>query len=257
MGGGHRFAVSEGIPILGNPAQLASLQDHWPAEKLAPQQLRARIEERQAWYRGDPSFQEFIDLAAGVQGTIVDVGTGPGSSFGGALIPLLGERQRLVMSDVSIDVLRRLKRCWQAVPHRAVLEFVALDMHRLPLAAESVDAFTSSGGFENANVDPRRRRPVGGALAYLAAFRALKTDGRVFEQCRAFDGASRTARYLQRWGHPNASRDSLEAFWRGAGLEIAASWVVKDWVGRADPEDSLPVDAGDRWQEVLYVLRKT
>jgi len=81
------------------------------------------------------------------------------------------------MSDVSIDVLQRLKRCWDSFPHRMVLDFVAFDMHRLAFAAESVDAFTSSGGFENANADPQRRCPVGGAGPYLEACRALKAGG--------------------------------------------------------------------------------
>jgi hypothetical protein len=252
----HRFPLSAGVLVLGDPAQLRSLQDHWPPEALTQARLLSNIDQRRQWYLTNPGFQELIDLAAGVKGLIVDVGTGPGSSFAGALVPRLDRDQHLVMSDVAIDVLHRLKRCWDSLPHDAPLDFIAFDMHRMPLATGSVEAFVSSGGFENANADPERRSPVGGAGPYLEAGRALKAGGWIFEHCRVFDADSETARHLARWGYPNASGESLEAFWASAGLRIEGRWTVAHWRGKADPEDSLPVGDEDRWQEVLWALRK-
>lgn len=214
------------------------------------------VEDSRQRYEADLGFRRSIGFAARAAGITVDVGTGPRSSFCGALVPLLRPDTHLVMNDVALGVLRRLRTLWSKLPHSTTIHYFAFDMHLMPFRPASVSCVTSNGGFENANADPRRRLPPGAGTPYEEAFRILKSGGVLLEGCRAYAPGSRTADYLGSLGYPNATGERLESFWETIGFRIVSRHTVKEWRGKADPEDWAPVGAEDKWREMLYVLKK-
>ena len=256
-GCGRSFEVLEGIPVLGDREHMAKVSDSWPKGMLTQELYKRQTRNSQQEYQHIEAFRCFIDAAASVEGLIVDVATGPGGSFMGAVVPRLSRRSHFIASDVAVDMLRGLKAAWADEPRSAKLDFAAFDGHRMPLRDESVDAFTSQLGFQCCQDDPTGSRPPRCGGAYREAYRALKPGGGIYGVCRVYDAGSNTAPYLESLGSEDASWGSLEQLWRSIGFEVTSVTEVHRSKGKSDPSDGLPIDDADEWSHVAYVLRKS
>ncbi len=256
-GCGRGFEVVDGIPVLGDREHMAKVSDSWPEGMLTQELYKRNIRSPQQEYDHSELFSGFIDSAASAEGLIVDVATGPGGSFMGALLPLLTQRSHFLASDVAVDMLRGLKAAWADEPRAAKLGFAAFDGHRMPLRDESVDAFTSQLGFQCCQDDPTGSRPPRCGGAYREAYRALKPGGKIYATCRVYDANSKTAPYLESLGCENSSWENLERLWESIGFEVASVTEVHRAEGKSDPGDGLPIDDADEWSHVAYVLRKS
>jgi uncharacterized protein YbaR (Trm112 family) len=209
-GCGRSFEVTDGIPALGDGEHMAKVGDSWPEGMLTQELYKRNTRNSRQEYQHVEAFRDFVDAAAAVEGLIVDVATGPGGSFMGALVPRLGERSHFLASDAAVDMLRGLKAAWADETRTAKLDFAAFDGHRMPLRDESVDAFTSQLGFQSCRDDPTGSRSTRCGGAYREACRALKPSGTIHGTCRVYDADSKTAPHLQSRGSDHASWEDLE-----------------------------------------------
>ncbi len=255
-GCGQLFAVEGGIAVLGDAELMARVCDRWPEGMLTPELYRGNIQNSREWYAHAPRFAQFVDAAAKVEGVIVDVATGPGASFSGALVPQLGEGSHFIMSDAAVNMLRGLQSAWHGETHVARVDFLAFDGHHMPFRDESLDALTSRSGFDCVNADPTRSRPPGGGRAYREGCRVLKTGGYVFTTTCIYEADSQTATYLASLGCENTSRRTLQRLWCDIGLEVVSETDLLKQRGKTDPGDGLPVSDDDGWRVVAYVLKK-
>jgi ubiquinone/menaquinone biosynthesis C-methylase UbiE/uncharacterized protein YbaR (Trm112 family) len=253
---GRRFAVENGMPILGDRDSMAKVCDTWTEGMLTPELFRRNIQASRVWYGQSDKFARFVDAAAQVEGLIVDIATGPGASFSGALAPRLSERAHFVMTDAAADMLQGLKSAWAEESHAARVDFTACDGHRLPFRDRSLDALTSAGGFDCVNDDPARSRPPGAGRAYQEAHRVLKPGGQVFHEGRLYAHGSKTAEYLASLGCANASVESLESHLGAVGFDIVSKVELHKAKGKTSPGDGLPIDESDEWYVMAWVLRK-
>jgi uncharacterized protein YbaR (Trm112 family) len=253
---GREFAVEAGIPVLGDPEFMARVCDQWAEGRLTPDLYKGNLHSSRQWYDSSQQFAQFVDAAAAVQGFIVDIASGPGASFSGALVPRLGSRSNFVMTDAAVHMLHGLRDVWLDEAREAKLDFVACDCNRLPFCDNSLDALTSASGFDCVSDDPTRRRMPGAAGAYREGHRVLKPGGLVFNESRIYGEDSKTAAYLKSQGCANASRESLAQLWEEIGFEVASETYLHSRRGKSDPLDGLPVDESDEWHVMAWVLRK-
>ncbi len=223
---------------------------------LTPEGYRSAIVDHRNWYRENAAFATFVDAAARTEGVIVDIATGPGGSFSGALAPLLRPEARFIMTDAAVHVLRGLKGAWEEETCEATLDFVACDGLRLPFRSDSVDALTSNMGFDCATDDPTRSTPPGAGKAYREGHRVLKPGGMVFTQSCIYDEHSKTAGHLASLGCDNASLASLSACWQAIGFDTVCAIEISRATGKMHWGDALPVDDQDSWRVMASVLRK-
>jgi uncharacterized protein YbaR (Trm112 family)/ubiquinone/menaquinone biosynthesis C-methylase UbiE len=255
-GCGPSFEVIDGIPVLGDREHMAKVGDSWREGVLTQERYKLNTRNSQQQYQHVEAFRDFIDAAASAEGLIVDVATGPGGSFMGALVPRLGERSHFLASDVAVDMLRGLRAAWEDEPRAAKLDFAAFDGHRMALRDASVDAFTAQLGFQCCQDDPTQGRSPRSGGAYREAYRALRPGGAIHGICRVYDADSKTAPYLQSLGSEDASWENLEQLWASIGFEVTSVAEVHRSKGKSDPCDGLPIDDADEWSHVAYVLRK-
>jgi ubiquinone/menaquinone biosynthesis C-methylase UbiE/uncharacterized protein YbaR (Trm112 family) len=253
---GQRFAVEGGMPILGDRDFMAKVCDRWTEGMLTPELFRRNIQASRVRYSQSDKFARFVDAAAQVEGLIVDIATGPGASFSGALVPRLSQRAHFVMTDAAAHMLQGLKSAWAKESHRATVDFIACDGHHLPFRDGSLDALTSAGGFDAVNDDPTRSRPSGARRAYVEAHRVLKPGGQVFHQGRIHVPGSKTAEYLASLGCANASTESLASHLDAVGFDIISKAELHRAKGKTCPGDGLPLDESDEWYVMAYVLRR-
>ena len=192
---------------------------------------------------------------------MVDIATGPGSSFLGALVPKLSERTRVVLSDACADLVHALKAAWTREESKAPLDFLAFDGNHMPFRDESLDGLTSTLGFQSVRQDrrPERRQEEGLPWdhPYREARRVLKADGCLFEAASRFHvPGSKTAIYLEEVGDFSGLEASMEKLWEELEFDVVWSLRSETRRGKANPEDGIPLDEADEWFDVAYVLRK-
>jgi uncharacterized protein YbaR (Trm112 family)/ubiquinone/menaquinone biosynthesis C-methylase UbiE len=255
-GCGRRFEVEEGIPALGDREHMGKVSDFWSEGMLTHELYRRNIENSRQWYGRSEAFAAFVDGAAEMEGVVVDVATGPGSSFAGALVPRLREGTHFLMTDAAVHMLQGLKRAWEEEEHRAEVSFIACDGHRMPFRDESVHAFTSQDGFQCSQDDPTRSRPPRCGGAYREAYRALVEGGTVHGTCRVYAADSKTVPYLESVGSEGASWERLSDLWRAVGFYVMSRTELHRAKGKTNEGDRLPVGENDEWAVVAYVLRK-
>lgn len=253
---GRRFAGEDGMPILGDRGFMAKVCDRWTEGMLTPELFRRNIQASRVWYGQSDKFARFVDAAAQVEGVIVDIATGPGASFSGALAPRLSQRAHFVMTDAAAHMLQGLRSAWAELSHAAAVDFIACDGHHLPFRDRSLDALTSALGFDSVNDDPARSRPPGAGRAYQEAHRVLKPGGRVFHEGRIYAHESETAEYLASLGCENASVESLESFLDTVGFDIVSKAELQRAKGKTCAGDGLPIDESDEWYVMVYIMRK-
>jgi len=253
---GQRFVVEGGMPILGDREFMDKVCDRWPEGLPTPELYRRNIENSREWYSQSPVFAGFIDSVAKARGIIVDIATGPGASFSGALVPRLSSQSHFVMTDAATEMLLGLKAAWGEETHPAKVSFIACDGHQLPFRDGSIDTLTSQSGFDCVNDDPTRSRPPGSGRAYQEGARVLKLGGQVFTTTRIYQRNSETAGLLESLGCDNASGESLEHLWMNIGLDVLSESELQKSKGKSDPGDGLPVNENDEWSVMAYILIK-
>lgn len=250
------FVIEAGLPVLGDRERMARICDRWEEGVLTPDLYARSLRNTRQWYDAQEEFARFVDAAAAVEGVTVDIASGPGASFSGALVPRLTSRSHFVMTDAATYMLHGLKDAWLNQPREAKLDFVACDCNHLPFRDNSLDALTSSSGFDCVNDDPARNRLSGTATAYREGHRVLKPGALVFNKSRVYGEDSKTAAYLQSLGCVEASRDSLGELWNEIGLRVASETYLLSRRGKSDPGDGLPIDESDEWHVMAWVLEK-
>ena len=250
------FVIEVGMPVLGDREFMASICDRWTEGMLTQDLYRRNLRNPREWYDSSEKVARFVDAAAAVEGFIVDIASGPGASFSGALVPRLSPRSHFVLTDAAVHMLHGLRDAWSGEPREARLDFVACDGNHLPFRGSSLDALTSTSGFDCVNDDPARRRIPGGASAYREGHRVLKPGGLVFNESRIYDDDSKTAAHLKSLGCANASRESLGNLWEEIGFEIVSETYLHSHRGKSSPGDGLPIDDSDEWHVMAWVLRK-
>lgn len=250
------FVIEVGIPVLGDRELMARVCDRWTEGMLSEDLYKHNLRNSRQWYDSSREFARFVDAAAAVEGFIVDIASGPGASFSGALVPRLGERAHFVMTDAALHMLHGLRGAWLDEPREAKLGFVACDCNRLPFRSGSLDALTSASGFDCVNDDPTRTRVPGAARAYREGERVLKSGGLVFNEGWIYDDKSKTAAHLKSLGCANASRESLAQLWDEIGFEVVSETHLGSHRGKSDPGDGLPIDDSDDWHVMAWVLKK-
>jgi uncharacterized protein YbaR (Trm112 family) len=255
-GCGREFVIEAGVPVLGDRELMARLCDRWGEGTLTPTLYKRNLLDSRQWYDSSKEFAGFIDLAAAVEGVIVDIASGPGASFSGALVPRLSAPSHFVMTDAAVHMLHGLGSAWLDEPREAKLDFVACDCNHLPFRSGSLDALTSALGFDCVNDDPTRSRIPGAAGAYREGHRALKPGGLVFSVSRIYGDDSKTAAHLKSLGCANASRESLAELWNEIGFQVVSETYLESHRGKSDPGDGLPIDDSDEWHLMAWVLRK-
>ena len=255
QGCGLEFQVEGGIAILGDRDEMSRYADRWPSG-LTHEFLVSKIKDSRDKYLGGGVFREWVDAAAGMRGTVLDIATGPGSSLLGALAPLLTEQTLLLLSDASLYLLPRLKAAWESQRVRPPMDFVAMDGNRWPFRDAVLDGVTSRFGFGSVWDDAERKKSPRFGRSYREASRTLKSGGSVFESCLLFADDSETAAMLEAEGCVGGSRGRLESFWRSLGFEVTWAEELRRGQGKLDPGDLVPIAERDRWWEMAYVLRK-
>jgi len=252
----REFVIEVGIPVLGDRELMARLCDRWTEGMLTQDLYKRNLRNTRQWYDSSEKFAAFVDAAAAVEGLIVDIASGPGASFSGALLPRLSPRSHFVLTDAAVHMLHGLRDAWLDEPREARLDFVACDGNRLPFRSGSLDALTSASGFDCVNDDPTRSRFPGAAGAYREGHRVLKRGGLVFNESRIYADDSKTATHLQSLGCANASRKSLAALWDEIGFDVESETYLLSKRGKSDAGDGLPIDESDEWDVMAWVLRK-
>lgn len=255
-GCGREFTIEVGVPVLGDRELMARICDQWTEGMLTRDLYKRNLRNSREWYDSQKEFARFVDAAAAVEGFIVDIASGPGASFSGALVPRLGPRSHFVLTDAAVHMLHGLKDVWLDEPREARLDFVACDGNHLPFRSDSLDALTSMGGFDCVNDDPTRSRVPGAAGAYREGHRVLKPGGLVFNESRIYGDDSKTAAHLRSVGCANASRESLARLWGETGFEVVSETYLHLQRGKSNPGDVLPLDESDEWHVMAWVLRK-
>lgn len=255
-GCGKEFVIEAGLPVLGDRERMARVSDRWNEGMLTPDLYKRNLRNTRQWYDSQEEFAGFVDRAATVEGFIVDVASGPGASFSGALVPHLTSRSHFVMTDAAAYMLHGLRDAWLDEPREARLDFVACDCNRLPFRGGSLDALTSTSGFDCVNDDPTRSRLPGAAAAYREGHRVLRSGGLVFNKSRVYAEASKTAAHLQSLGCANASKRSLAELWVEIGFDVESETYLLSKRGKSDAGDGLPIDESDEWHVMAWVLRK-
>ncbi len=197
----RRFEVREGIAHFGEADDLHNCADRWREGVLTDELLAGNIHNLRRLTAQSPALARCVDAAAERGGFIVDVATGPGSGMCGALAARLPDGAHLILTDASAELMRGLKRCWDAVPSDARIDFWLFDANRMPLRDGSVDCFTSAGGFHNVRGDRRGGQPSPGE-AYREAARALKPGGLLIDTVR---GMRRSPGRRRTWPSTEAS----------------------------------------------------
>ena len=235
---------------------MAQVCDQWSQGMLTHDLYKRNLHNSRQSYQSSEEFAAFVDAAAEVEGFIVDIASGPGASFSGALVPRLNPRSHFVLTDAAVHMLHGLRDAWLDEAREAKLDFVACDGNRLPFRSGSLDALTSAGGFDCVNDDPTRSRIPGAAGAYREGHRVLKSGGLVFNESRIYGDDSKTAAHLTSLGCANASRESLAQLWNDIGFEILSETHLLSKRGKSNPGDGLPIDESDEWHAMAWVLRK-
>jgi uncharacterized protein YbaR (Trm112 family) len=256
QGCGKQYLLEVGLPVLGDRENMARICDRWEEGMLGPERYRRNLSNSREWYDEQREFAEFVDTAASVEGFIADIACGPGASFSGALAPRLSAGAHLIMTDAALHMLHGLKAVWREEPHAAKLDFVACDATHLPFRDGSLDALTSSSGFDCVNDDPTRSTFPGAGAAYREGYRVLKPGGLVCNVSRVYGDDSATAAHLKSLGCANASRESLAECWEALGLDIVREAYLSTHRGKSNPGDGLPLDESDEWHFMAWVLRK-
>ena len=251
------FVIEVGIPVLGDREIMAQVCDQWSEGMLTQDLYKRNLSKSSQQYESSREFAAFVDAAAEVEGFIVDIASGPGASFSGALVPRLSSRSHLVLTDAAVHMLHGLRDAWFDEPRDARLDFVACDGNHLPFRSDSLDGLTSTGGFDCVNDDPTRSRIPGAASAYREAHRVLKPGGLVFNESRIYGDDSKTAAHLKSLGCANASRESLAQLWSRMGFEIVSEAHLLSKRGKSNPGDGLPLDESDEWHVMAWVLTRT
>ena len=255
-GGDREFVIEVGIPVLGDRELMARLCDRWTEGMLTRDLYKRNLRNTRQWYESSGQFAAFVDAAAAVEGFIVDIASGPGASFSGALVARLSPRSHFVLTDAAVHMLHGLRDAWLDEPREARLDFAACDGSQLPFRSSSLDALTSASGFDCVNDDPTRSRLPGAAGAYREGHRVLKRGGLVFNKSRIYSDDSKTAAHLQSLGCANASRKSLAALWDDIGFDVDSETYLLSKRGKSDPGDGLPIDESDEWHVMAWVLTK-
>jgi uncharacterized protein YbaR (Trm112 family) len=250
------FVIEVGIPVLGDRELMAQVCDQWPEGMLTRDLYKRNLSNSRRSYESSGEFAAFVDAAAEVEGFVVDIASGPGASFSGALVPRLSPRSHFMLTDAAVHMLHGLRDAWLDEPREARLDFVACDGNRLPFRSSSLDALTSASGFDCVNDDPRRNQIPGAAGAYREGHRTLKTGGLLFNESRIYGDDSKTAAHLKSLGCANASRESLAHLWDEIGLDIVSEMYLHSHRGKSNSGDGLPIDESDEWHVMAWVLRK-
>ena len=259
-GCGRRFGIEDGVGILGDREDLHQVAD-WREQPFTQEHLRGQIRNGPELYRHLAHHRGVVDAAADVEGSIVDVATGPGSSFLGALVPKLSERTRVVVSDACASLVHALKAAWSHEESKAPLDFLAFDGNHMPFRDASLDGLTSALGFQSVRQDRRPERRQAEGLQwdhpYREARRVLKPGGCLFEvACRFHVPGSKTAVYLEERGAFRGLEARMEKLWEELRFEVVRSIRSETRRGKAHPKDGFPLDEADEWFDVAYVLRK-
>jgi len=255
-GCGREFLVESGMPVLGDRELMAWICDRWDEGDLTRELYKRNLRNSRQSYDSSPDFAAFVDRAAAVNGFIVDIASGPGASFSGALVPRLRARAHFVMTDAAVHMLHGLREAFLDEPREAKLDFVACDGNHLPFRSDSLDALTSASGFDCVNDDRKRSRIPGAGNAYAEGLRVLRPGGLVFNESRIYGDDSKTAAYLRSLGCANASPETLHRLWDEIGFQVVSETYLHSRRGKSDPGDGLPIDESDEWHVMAWVLEK-
>jgi SAM-dependent methyltransferase len=144
---------------------------------------------------------------------VLDVGTGDGLIGFGAL-ELVGERGRVVFSDVSADLLARCREIAEGTPHGSRCDFLKASADDLaPVADESVDVVTTRSVliYVEFNFDERELLQY----ARVAGFPLLRLEYEaVIERTPPIGGPTSWNAFYHHSGNPN--EPSVEQVVRGA-----------------------------------------
>lgn len=253
---GNEFVIEAGMPVLGDPDLMARLCDRWREGTLTRDLYKRSLRNSREEYESCEGFAGFVDAAAAVEGVIVDIASGPGASFSGALVPRLSPRSHFIMTDAAVHMLHGLADAWSDEPRDATMDFVVCDCNRLPFRSSSLDALTSALGFDSVKDDPIRSRFRDPASAYREGHRVLKPGGLVFNESRIYGDDSKTAAHLKSLGRANASMETLSELWDEIGFQVVSQTCLLSRRGKAEPGECLPMDDSDEWHLMAWVLRK-
>ena len=133
------FVIEVGIPVLGDREFMAQVCDQWSQGMLTHDLYKRNLHNSRQSYQSSEEFAAFVDAAAEVEGFIVDIASGPGASFSGALVPRLSPRSHFVLTDAAVHMLHGLRDAWLGEAREARLDFVACDCNRLRQLAGRAD----------------------------------------------------------------------------------------------------------------------